>query len=155
MHIWQWHPIFVHFTAGLLATSLIVFLAGFAAKEKPWAGHCFIAARWMFGSGIVAILFTAVTGLLAYFTVPHPAELQGVINWHVIAAILTAVAYFFLAFWLWKKRALPLSGNWLTGLVLASFLLVCTGFLGGKLVFDYGVGVNAVSENGVPRGFHG
>lgn len=90
----------------------------------------------------------AVTGLIAYFTVPNiNAITRTAINYHFISALLTVVVYLVLAFYLWRsqQKNLPPSNKWTWALLLGIALLISTGYLGGRLVFNDGVGVNAIS----------
>jgi uncharacterized membrane protein len=144
MELWDFHPVFVHFTVGLLFTGSALFIATAMGRRHAWAANGLIASRWIFWSGIIALLITAVTGLLAYFTVPGiPPEVRGDINKHFAAAVVTAVTYLVLAFFLWRRQRLrlPPSGAWTGMIAVGMALLLVTGYLGGHLVFDKGVGV--------------
>jgi uncharacterized membrane protein len=148
MELWHWHPIFVHFSVSLLFTASMLFIVQAMARGKIWGQNCQIVARWIFWLGIIAALFTAVTGLLAYFTLPNIDALKrGAINDHFGFAVATAVAYLTLAFFLWQRqrREFPPSKAWIGGLVLAVTLLSITGYLGGNLVFARGIGVTVSS----------
>jgi uncharacterized membrane protein len=71
--------------------------------------------------------------------------MRDLINDHAGAAVMTAVVYLGLAFFLWrrqKQKLLP-TGSWTAGHALAICLLLYTGYLGGGLVFEHGVGVSA------------
>lgn len=148
MSPWHFHPIFVHFTVGLLVTSSILFLVCAGSGGKSWLSSCLNGARWMFWCGIVAALLTAATGLLAYFTVPGIDDaLRGEINKHFAAAVVSAVIYLTLAFFLWRRGPLAPTGGWTLGVAIGILSLLVTGYLGGNLVFNLGVGVNAVSNH--------
>jgi uncharacterized membrane protein len=148
MEPWHWHPIFVHFTVGLLFTASVLFIVRAVCRDLGWEKNCLTAAVWMFWIGIVITLITAASGLMAYLTLPHLDEnTRSMINKHVIAAVLTAATYLLLAFFLWKhqRRKMPPSNGWTTFLFVGLVLLACTGYLGGNLVFDRGIGVNVVT----------
>jgi len=149
MELWHWHPIFVHFAVALLFTASVLFIAAALWRGKPWVPMCFNAARWNFWLGIIMAAGTAVTGLLAYFTVPNIDETtRTAINTHLISAVLTVMTYLILVFFLWRRQRqqLPSSNGWTAALVLAIALLTCTAYLGGDLVFGHGVGVASVTS---------
>jgi uncharacterized membrane protein len=144
MHIWQIHPIFVHFTVGLLFTSSLLFITAAMSTGKRWVPASLTGARWMFWSGIVATLFTATFGIISYFTVPGiDNDLREEINEHAIAAVSTAAIYLVLGFFLWHRRGLTPTKPWTAGVAIGLIGLMVTGYLGGDLVFDDGVGVDA------------
>jgi len=45
---WLWHPIFVHFTVGLLFTASLLFIVSACSHGKSWVPSCLNAAKWMF-----------------------------------------------------------------------------------------------------------
>jgi uncharacterized membrane protein len=149
MEPWLFHPVFVHFAVALLFTASVLCIAAALSRGKPWVSACLNAARWNFWLGIIMAACTAVTGLLAYFTVPGIDETTRLaINKHFISALVTVTAYLVLSFFLWRrqrKKLLP-SNTWTTALVLAIALLTCTAYLGGDLVFKRGVGVTFVAS---------
>ena len=144
---WHLHPIFVHFSFSLLFVSSLLFIIAALGRGRGWTEKCLTVARWNFWIGILMAAFTAVTGLIAYFTVPGVNDvLRMEINKHLIAAVVTVIVYLTLAFFLWRsqqKNVAP-SNRWTTVLVLGLVLLCLTGYLGGRLVFNHGVGVNIV-----------
>jgi len=149
MSLWHFHPIFVHFAVALLFTASVLFIVAAYARGKSWAPTCLSVARWDFWLGILMALFTAVTGLLAYFTVPDIDEsTRAAINKHAIAAVVTAATYLTLAFFLWRRQSqqLPPSNAWTATLILAIALITYTAYLGGGLVFMHGVGVMHVAQ---------
>jgi uncharacterized membrane protein len=147
--LWLWHPIFVHFTVALLTIGSLLFLVNACAKQARWQLSCMIAARWLFWLGITAAVLTVATGLLAYFTVPHPTEeTHALMNTHMIAALSAATLYLALAFWLWRRKQAA-SGIWTVMLLPALALLAYTAYLGGELVFTHGVGVSAMASASV------
>jgi uncharacterized membrane protein len=149
MEIWHLHPIFVHFTVALLFISSILFIFSAFARERNWVTGYLNAAIWMFWIGIILTLFTAISGLIAYFTVPDIDEVtRQAINKHAISAVITASIYLILAFFLWnyQKRKIFPNNLWISALVIAVLLLTYTAYLGGGLVYRYGVAVSKTTE---------
>jgi uncharacterized membrane protein len=150
MELWYWHPIFVHFTVALLFTASVLFIISHFGRGRNWQTGCINAATWIFWIGIAVTLFTATTGLIAYFTVPNiDEETRSAINKHFMSALITVITYLVLAFFLWSKNKQGLfPGNlWILGLVIAVLLLINTAYLGGDLVFRRGVGTSTTTSS--------
>lgn len=56
----NWHPVFVHFTVGLLLTSVLLFVLSHFVKAARVKHHILIAGKWMLWAGA---LFTVVTAV--------------------------------------------------------------------------------------------
>ena len=63
----NWHPIFVHFTIGLLLVSTLLYVVGFTLKCE----NLLIAARLNLWLGSLITIATVLAGLNAYNTVAH------------------------------------------------------------------------------------
>lgn len=150
---WHFHPIFVHFVIALLIISSLLFIIAMLGRNTTWFDKCYTTARWNFWIGLLFAVFTAVTGLIAYFTVPNiDKTMRWAINFHLLFAVLTVLFYVTLAAFLWnrlRKNLLP-SKTWTASLVIGIILILITGFLGGRLVFDKGVGVNTTTVTSNP-----
>jgi uncharacterized membrane protein len=149
MALWHYHPVIVHFSIALLLTGSAFFIAHALFHNRMTSSHCLTAARWTFWSGIIMLLLTAVTGLIAYLTVPNVTDdLRPFVNNHVVAAVITAFLYLSLAFFLWRRREkhLPPGAPWNVILLLAMISVCYTGYLGGNLVYYHGVGVTPAVE---------
>lgn len=135
----NWHPIFVHFTVGLLSISALLYLAGLVLK-KP---NLLIAARWNLWIGAVITVGTVIAGFDAYNTVAHDGASHAAMTNHKKWALVTAGVFITLAAWsLWKHRGAKSVHPVFVGLILlASVLLAVTGFKGGEVVYRHGTGV--------------
>lgn len=138
------HPVFVHAAVGfLLLVPLTATVA--AARRGHWAGR---ALPWIYTLAIAATLATVASGLLEEERAEAQAEeplTEALIETHQVLGISTLAV--FGALWIWTlvtRVAIAATGPpWiLVGVLwLALALLVITGWYGGALVFEQGVGV--------------
>ncbi len=144
----NWHPIFVHFTLGLLAVSALLYAAAFLAGSRPWAGTLRLVGRANLYLGILFTIGTLLTGWYAYNTVPHDGPSHAVMTTHRNWALFTAAVFALLAVAaLVLRRRRRTEGTVFTLLVvLAAAPLAVTGFYGGELVYRHGVGVMSLPD---------
>ncbi|MCC6597549.1 MAG: DUF2231 domain-containing protein [Alphaproteobacteria bacterium] len=135
----NWHPIFVHFTVGLLSLSAALYLAG-AALKKP---HLLLVARWNLWIGAIITIGTVLAGLDAYNSVTHDALSHAAMTNHKKWALTTASVFMALAAWSFlKHRGAEKTHPVFVGLILvAGGMLMITGFKGGEVVYRHGTGV--------------
>ncbi len=135
----NWHPIFVHFTVGLLSISALLYLAGLVLKKQ----NLLIAARWNLWIGAAMTVGTVLAGLYAYSTVAHDGPSHAAMTDHRNWALPTAGIFVVLALWAaWTQRgAKVVSPVFVAVMLLASGLLAVTGYKGGEAVYRHGVGV--------------
>lgn len=144
----NWHPIFVHFTIGLLSISAALFWAGTVLKKDV----LLIVARWNLWLGALITIGTVLAGLYAFNTVPHNTETQHLAMLdHRMWALSTTGLFVALALWSFvvaKKGKNKPSGFrhhiFLAAVTVAGLMLAATGFKGGELVYRHGLGVLAV-----------
>ena len=152
------HPIFVHFTVALLATSMGFFLLALIFSERIWSEKILTVAQWNLWLGVGITVVTIGTGLYEYYTVTHDEPSHVAMTNHRNWGFATAGVFFFLALWsirtYLKKRKLLRS--FVTALVLANVTLMVTGWKGGELVFRYGLGVMSLPKaaEGSPGNSH-
>lgn len=140
----NYHPIFVHFTIGLLSISVLLYLAGSIFRKE----NLLIAARWNLWIGALLTVGTVIAGFDAYNTVGHDAESHAAMTDHKNWALPTAGIFSLMALWaLWKQRgAQTVSPVFVAAIVLASGLLAVTGYKGGEVVYRHGTGVMRMPE---------
>jgi len=152
------HPIFVHFTVGLFATSIGFFIIGYAAKERTWAKNFLTVALWNLWIGAAISVITVGTGLYEYYTVQHDDPSHSAMTDHRNWAFVTAGFFWVLTLWSVRnyRRKHPLKQSFIISIVLASLLLMTTGWKGGELVFRYGLGVMSLPKaaEGSPGNSH-
>lgn len=163
----NWHPVFVHFTVGLLLTSVALFLAAALVRKEKLRGKILAVASWNLWLGTLVTVGTLLAGFYAFNTVPHQFEAQHLAmldhrKWALGAAALFVV----LALWslISTLRGKGAITGWTNALFLALLLaagasLAATGYKGGELVFRHGLGVMpqpvAQKEHHDSHGEHG
>ncbi len=140
----NWHPIFVHFTVGLLGVATLLYLAGLVLK-KP---NLLVAGRWNLWIGAAITVCTVLAGLYAYGTVNHDGPSHAAMTDHRNWALPTAGLFVGLALWAaWKQRgASTVAPVFVAIMVLSSVLLVITGYKGAEVVYRHGIGVLRLPE---------
>lgn len=140
----NWHPIFVHFTIGLLGISALLYLAGAVFKKE----HMLLVGRWNLWLGALITIGTVLAGWDAYNTVTHDALSHAVMTDHRNWALVTATVFILLALWaFWKqRRAKTVHPVFVGAILLAGGLLAITGYKGGEVVYRHGMGVMRMPE---------
>ncbi len=127
------HPMLVPLAIGLWIFSLVCDLAiAFGASSESWR----IVALYTLAGGIVGALLAAVPGFIDMLSIPWPIKRTALIH---MAINLTVVALFAVNLWLRFRGAAHSTVLWLS--IVAIGLLVISGWLGGKMVYEEGVGV--------------
>lgn len=137
----NWHPILVHFTVGLLATSVALHFAAVLIRKETLRAQIIIVARWNLWIGTAITAITVLAGLHAFSTVPHQLESQHLAMldhraWALGTAALFAVLALWCGFFAHRGKFL-----FLALLAAAGMGLAATGYKGGELVFRHGLGV--------------
>lgn len=133
----NWHPIFVHFTIGLLGISALFYLAGVVLKKE----HLLQVARWNLWIGALITIGTVLAGWYAYNTVNHDGHSHTAMTNHRNWALPTAAAFILLALWSFIRRTKEPAALFMICLLLATAALGVTGYKGGELVYRHGMGV--------------
>lgn len=145
----NWHPIFVHFTVGLLIVAvtlhLLLHFVSHSGLKSQWA----IVARWNLWIGTGLTLITVAMGWYAFYTVNHDTPSHLAMIEHRNWAMATLAAFLGIAAWEYYLHRHGKSKGWsFTGmLVLAAGLLMSTAWHGGELVYRYGLGVMSLPKS--------
>jgi len=134
------HPMLVPIPIGLWIFSLVCDLIHMSNGNPVWATVAF----YCMGGGIVGALLAAVPGLIDLVSLP--AGPRGTALKHM-AINLTVVALYVINIWM-RNSSPDKPGNlvWLS--LISILLLVVSGWLGGKMVYEHGIAVNT---DGTPR----
>ena len=128
------HPMLVPIPIGLWIFSLVCDFVHAGGASGAWASVAF----YTIGGGIVGALLAAVFGLVDLLSLPPGPRRTAIVH---MALNLTIVVLYVVNFWL--RFDAPQEPGGLVWLSLVSIvLLVISGWLGGKLVYELGVGVN-------------
>lgn len=151
----NWHPLFVHFTVGLLFTATLLFMIGkFAPATASWRGTCITVARWNLTIGVLITIGTVMAGWYAFNTVNHDNFSHQPMLSHRLWALSTAGVFIIMALWSFVTRRKEPHIFFVLCLVAASGSLAVTGYKGGELVYRHGLGVMSMPQMDKHMGHH-
>ncbi len=136
------HPRFVHFPIAFSLIGAVAIAWGLLGRRPRWLewGRISLLFGWL------GILAAVASGLVDQSRAPQIATVTTVINQHITAGIAALVAFGLALYWPLRDKKLfaPDRVPWLyLALLLAGVgLVLVEGWLGGKLVYHLGVGVN-------------
>lgn len=141
------HPLLVHFPIAFLTSFLLVESFGVVFK-KPGARQLASGLLYLGAAGAV---LTAAFGLIAAESVPHGALVHEIMEWHMRAGLTVAALATLLAIWR-AVGGIPSSTmtevlSLLVTMIMAIVLLLGAD-LGGMMVYQHGVGVHSLQEQG-------
>jgi uncharacterized membrane protein len=134
------HPIFVHFTIALTASSLIFDALGFFTDRASLTA----AGGWTLLGSAVMTLMTISTGLTSSARAPvEEGEARSFLRAHMALGLAFYGLLVAMTLWrlsLWQAGA-GVSWLYLAALAIVSLVMTAQGYLGGELVYRYGVEV--------------
>lgn len=134
------HPRFVHFPIALSLVGVLFLVLGLLRRQERFTGY----GQWSLLLGWLGIMAAVLTGLTDQTHAPQEVAVTAIINQHITAGITLLVAVGLALYWpLRNKKRWTRFARWgyLVLLAVIVFLVLVEGWLGGKLVFEYGVGV--------------
>jgi len=138
------HPMLVHLPIGLFLLSFIFDVASKSLDAGPRSRAFVLPAYYTMSVGVFFALVAAVPGLADYSSIrrDHPARRTA--NWHLILNV-AVVGLYILNLTVRKRTHDPFANSVATTPFLLScvaiVLLSVSGYLGGKMVYDDGIGV--------------
>ncbi len=147
------HPAIVHFPIVLFLLSGVFGAIALFSKKEVFRDICL---KCLIGGAITAP-FAVVTGLLEEQSMHH-TEIDPVLSLHKFNGI--SLMFFFQALlaWYWLRKKIPGTGEyraWALCLLIGCGMVLLQGYLGGKMVFEKGMGVQPVEESGMGHGEKG
>lgn len=146
------HPVIVHFPIAFFVAFFLLEAVSFFMKKET----IFNWATFTLGAGVATALIAALTGNQSHeYLKPvlksKPVIVEDLINSHEQYATLTLwffAAILVLRIYLLVKKKFSLKWKtlFLVFAVIGLYFVYQTGTLGGKLVFDFGVGTKLFSE---------
>ena len=134
------HPIFVHFTIALTSASLVFDALGFYFNKTSLTA----AGGWTLLGSALMTLATLSTGLTSSARAPvEEGEARSFLRAHMALGFIfygLLVAIFFWRASLWQSGQ-EVSWLYLAALAFVSLVMTVQGYLGGELVYRYGVEV--------------
>ncbi len=135
------HPRFVHFPIALSLVGVLFVVLGMLRRREAWIGY----GRISLLLGWLGVLAAVVTGLIDQAAAPQDATVTAIIDQHVTAGIALLIAAGLAIYWPLRNRNLwssPARWGYVALLVVIVLLVLVEGWLGGKLVYEFGVGVD-------------
>jgi uncharacterized membrane protein len=137
------HPIFVHFTVALTSASIIFDLLssiGAAVGETGW---------WMLAAAVVSTVMTVVTGVISRTKISVPeSSARRFLRFHMALGPTLFGALLCLGVWravIWQNAWRP-EGWYFAGAFVVFVLLFLQAYLGGELVYRFGMDVRGATE---------
>ena len=134
------HPIFVHFTIALTSASLVFDALGYFLSKASLTA----AGGWTLVGSAVMTLVTISTGLTSSTRAPiEEGEARSFLRAHmalglIFYGLLVAITFWRLSLW---QAGRGVSWFYLGSLAIVSLVMTMQGYLGGELVYRYGVEV--------------
>ncbi|MGC8595798.1 MAG: DUF2231 domain-containing protein [Candidatus Kryptoniota bacterium] len=135
------HPLFVHFPIVLALIAALFELLSLLLKKET----LFNMTSGLVVLTAIAAIATAITGLIAGGSVPHPDEAHPLMDTHKILELIGGSLSIVTTLWVifLKKRARIVR----TILILLTAVIISYGgFYGGRLVYEYGIGTQLVKS---------
>jgi uncharacterized membrane protein len=143
----NWHPIFVHFSIALLSISSLLLVVGkFAPQKYTWRNTALTVSRWNLLMGAAISVITVMAGWYAYNTVNHDDHSHIAMTSHMKWALGTFSVFVVVASWSFITRKKEAGFALIAFQLLATLMLLVTGFKGGELVYRHGLGVMSLPE---------
>ena len=138
------HPALVHLPTGLFPAALLFDLSALAENQPSALARC---AYWSIGVGLIGALMAAPAGVADWWDIKRgkPAYRLALIHASVNVAVLAAMAASLYLRWRDGNPDEPSNAAFATNVAGNLFLFV-SGYLGGRMVYDRGVGVGRLSK---------
>ena len=139
----NWHPIFVHFSVGLLLIAALFHIAVMLAGDGALKQAFIQVANWNLWAGTAISAVTVVAGWFAYNSVNHDTPSHLAMIEHRNLALVTFAVYLAVCLWsaMAAKKHAPIKWPLVIAVCVAGGLLVSTAWHGGELVYRHGLGV--------------
>jgi uncharacterized membrane protein len=137
MRVWELHPAVVHFPIAFLLGGVVLDLFGRHSETAV------ASATYLLLAGLATAAVAAATGVVAYYTVPgnHTEQAHQRIYWHIGAMVAAFVMFAVVCLVRWQHPSVVSPAIRGVGLAAAAILLF-GGYVGGKLVYHGGLGID-------------
>ncbi|MBI3616498.1 MAG: DUF2231 domain-containing protein [Candidatus Omnitrophica bacterium] len=133
------HPITVHFPVALLITAFFVETLALLAGKPNWHR----VALWTLTLGALAAAAAVWTGRQAMAAAKHSFEIYQVMELHEnLGYVVLSLAVLVAGWRLWARDRLSVKSRWIAWALLGSAcgIMAFSAHLGGRLVYEFGVG---------------
>ena len=134
------HPMVIHFTIAIIYLTTLAGLIGLFVKKDGFYPKVFFLLLTL---SIVATLAAGVAGVISEYYVSVSGTVANMLETHKNYGEFTGVLLVFAwgLQWLAQRKGARVSTAALGLCVAATVLVSITGFLGGSMVYDHGLGV--------------
>lgn len=136
------HPILVTVPIGAWVASVVFDIASRVVADPGFLNQ---GARWLVGLGVLGALAAASVGVLDFLVIPAGSKARHTAVLHMLVNLAVTAAYAVNFLWRGQSADEPVGTGPLALSVVSLAALGFSGYLGGKLVFRYGVRVAAES----------
>ena len=143
------HPMVVHFPLALLLTAVLLDLAAVALRRPALSA----IALWNFCLGAAGAVAAVLSGLQAESVAKHSFEIGQVLEKHERLGFATLALALIITGWrlMKKDRLSPRARAVIIGLSLMMVATLTLGaYLGGRLVYEFGVGATFKHQTHAP-----
>ncbi len=135
------HPRLVHFPIALSMVGVGFLVFGLIRRRERWIayGQTSLLIGWL---GVIAAV---ITGLIDQSSAPKDAAVTALINQHITTGIALLITVGLALYWPLRNKRLfsagAARGGYIALLLLIVALVAIEGWLGGKLVYQFHVGI--------------
>jgi uncharacterized membrane protein len=146
----NWHPAIVHFPIALLLTGTGCLWISAILSDTDFSRQLRTVGHWNLRIGFIFAVISAWFGLLAFMGVPHDEIAYKAKTLHRDWALVTVAVLipFFILSCLRYRLTSHITRAFTLGLIIPALLILRTGWLGGEVVYRYGVGVELRESSG-------
>jgi uncharacterized membrane protein len=144
----NWHPAIVHFPIALTLSGIAALWIGALLRDTEFNRQLQNFGHWSLRLGFVSAVVAAWFGILAFMGVPHDEIAYKAKTLHRDWALVTIAVFipFFILSCLRQRLTRHITRAFTAGLIIPALLFFRTGWLGGEIVYRYGVGVESVPQ---------
>lgn len=134
------HPMLIVLPLGLWTFSFVCQVIARISIEPIWL----TVALYTAGGGVIGALLAAVPGFIDLFSLTAPG-IKGTAIWHMSLNLIAVIVWAVVFGLLWSDK--PTANLALICSLVGMIIIGVSGWLGGELVYRYGVGVD---KSGAP-----
>lgn len=137
------HPYVVHFSAGLILVSVLLFLVSAAFPGRPWSASLLATARWNLWIGAACALLSIASGFVDYIRIPCDQAAIDATILHRRSGAVTWWSSLIAGIAVYRTRDRPPRVFLLCWLVFVAIAAATATRLGTGLTYRHGLAVEA------------
>lgn len=141
------HPALVHVPTGLWPAALLLDIGSYVF-DGEMARAMAVTSYWCIAVGILAALLAAPAGLADWWDIKseRPAHRLGLIHMGLNVGVLLLFIVSFILRSVQGRAVAPVPAGDFVLTIIANAILAVSGYLGGRMVYEYGTGVARLSK---------